>query len=257
MAELIEQTFHTPESAVLEVTVPVGDIDVETVDGEDTHIVVEGNEKMIELTEVRQEGNRIVVQLRGKKPFGITIQIGDLSFGSGGRLRVRARVPHGAAVEVANASADTKIRGRLRELDAKTASGDLMVRGEIEGDATVKTVSGDAILDRIYGSLAFTSVSGDVVVREVARDVEGKSVSGDVRIESTREGRVSVQSVSGDIEIGVPHGTNLDVDAGSVSGDLQSEIPLGSDPDSAGGEGPRLVLRGKTVSGDFRVMRAS
>ena len=127
-------------------------------------------------------------------------------------------MPHGAAVEVANASADTKIRGRIRELDTKTASGDLMVRGEVEGNATIKTVSGDAILDRIYGSLAFTSVSGDVVVREVGRDVEGKSVAGDVRIESTREGRVSVQSVSGDIEIGVSAGTNLDVDAGSVSG---------------------------------------
>ena len=40
-------------------------------------------------------------------------------------------------------------------------------------------------------------------------------------------------------------------------GELQSEIPLGSDPESAGGDGPRLVLRGKTVSGDFRVMRAT
>ena len=120
MPELIEQTFHTPDGAALEVKVPVGDIDIETVDGEDTHIVVEGNEKVLELTEVRQEGNRIVVELRGKKPFGITIQIGDLSFGST-RLRVRARIPHGAAVEIANASADTKIRGRLRELETKTA----------------------------------------------------------------------------------------------------------------------------------------
>jgi DUF4097 and DUF4098 domain-containing protein YvlB len=256
MPDLIEQTFHTPEAAALEINVPVGDIDIETVDGEDTHVVVEGNEKMVELTEVRQEGNRIVVELRGKKPFGITIQIGELSFGSS-RLRIRARVPHGAAVEVANASADTKIRGRLRELDSKTASGDLIVRGEIEMGATIKTVSGDVMLDRVWGSLAFTSVSGDVIVREVGRDVEGKSVSGDVRIESTREGRVSVQSVSGDIEIGVQHGTKLDVDAGSVSGELESEIPLGSDPGSAGGEGPTLVLRGKTVSGDFRVMRAS
>ena len=175
---------------------------------------------MLELTEIRQEGNRIVVELRGKKPLGITIQIGELSFGIRRPARVRARVPHGAEVEIANASADTKIREARRELETKTASGDLMVRGEVEGNATIKTVSGDAILDRIYGSLAFTSVSGDVVVREVGRrDVEGKSVSGDVRIESTREGRDrSVQSVSGDIEIGVQHGTNLDVDAGSVSG---------------------------------------
>jgi hypothetical protein len=42
-----------------------------------------------------------------------------------------------------------------------------------------------------------------------------------------------------------------------VSGDLESEVPLGSDPASGVGEGPTLVIRGKTVSGDFKVSRAS
>jgi DUF4097 and DUF4098 domain-containing protein YvlB len=149
-----------------------------------------------------------------------------------------------------------KLRGRLQSLESKSASGDLAVIGEIERDATVKTVSGDVRLDRVGGNLRFTTVSGDVLVRSVGRSVEGKAVSGDVRLESTREGNVAVQSVSGDIEVGVEPGTNLDVDAGSVSGDLDSEVPLGSDPTDGEGSGPTLVVRGKTVSGDFRVFRA-
>jgi hypothetical protein len=255
---MAEHRFHTPDPVELEVNVPVGEIDVETIDGDESVITVEGSEKMLELTEVTFDGRRMVVQLRGKKPFGITISIGDLSFGSGGRLHIRARVPHDSAAALATAAADMKLRGRVRSLESKSASGDLVVRGEIERDATVKTVSGDAILERIGGDFRFTSVSGDVLARSVGRSVEGKTVSGDARIESTREGSVTLQSVSGDIEVGVEAGTSLDVDAGSVSGDLSSEVPLGSEPDSGDdGGGPRLVVRGKTVSGDFRVFRAS
>jgi hypothetical protein len=251
-----EHRFHTPEPIEIEIKVPVGDVDVETIDGEESLITVEGTEKMLDQLIVEQQGRRIVVELRGKKPFGVTIMIGDLTWGSGGRLRVRARVPHGSQALLATAAADMKLRGRVRSLDSKSASGDLVVTGEIERDATVKTVSGDVRLERVGGELRFTTVSGDVLVRSVAKSVEGKAVSGDVRLESTREGTVTVQSVSGDIEVGVEAGTNLDVDAGSVSGDLSSEVPLGSEPGETEGSGPTLVLRGKTVSGDFRVFRA-
>jgi hypothetical protein len=251
-----EHRFHTPDPVEIEIKVPVGDVDVETIDGDESVITVEGSEKMLEQTVVEQQGRRLVVELRGKKPFGLTIMIGDLSWGSGGHLRVRARVPHGSQALFATAAADMKLRGRVRSLESKSASGDLVVTGEIEQDATVKTVSGDVRLERVGGELHFTTVSGDVLVRSVARSVEGKAVSGDVRLESTREGKVTVQSVSGDIEVGVEAGTNLDVDAGSVSGDLSSEVPLGSEPDAAESFGPTLVLRGKTISGDFRVFRA-
>ncbi|HET7567132.1 MAG TPA: DUF4097 family beta strand repeat-containing protein [Gaiellaceae bacterium] len=251
-----EQTFHTPLPLELDVNIPAGDVHVETVDGEQSTIVLDGDEKLLEHMVVEQEGNRLVVAFRGKKPFGITIAIGTFTFGSDG-IRVRARVPHGAAASVTTASADLTVQGRVRTLAVKTASGDVRLRGEVEQDADVKTVSGDAHLDRVGGDVRLQTVSGDGSLGSVGGSVEAKSVSGDLRVDSVREGTASFTSVSGDVEFGIAPGSLLDVDAGSVSGDLSSEVPLGSDPAALGGEdGPTVVLRGKTVSGDVKVFRA-
>ena len=250
-----EHRFHTPEPVELDVSIPAGGIEVTTSHGEESVVVVDGPEKLVEQTVVEQRGNRIVVQFRGQKPFGITIEIGGWTIGNE-KLRVRAQIPHASAAKFATASADMQVEGTLRELEAKTASGDLHVRGDIEGNATIKTVSGDAYLDRVAGDLSLNSVSGDLRVDEVNGSLQTKSVSGDVRIGNAAGREATFQSVSGDIEVGIAAGTNLDVDANSVSGDLNSEIPLGDD---VGGlePGPTLRVRGKTVSGDFRLVRAS
>jgi DUF4097 and DUF4098 domain-containing protein YvlB len=252
---MAEYRFDTPAPVELDVNVPIGDIDIETIDGDESFVTVTGSEKALAQMRVELEGNKLSVVLKGKNPFGISISIGDFSFGSGG-LQIKAKVPHSSVASIETATADMKLRGRYASVNAKSASGDLAVTGEIEGDANLKTVSGDVRIARIGGDLRGTTVSGDVSAGAVDGSVELKSVSGDVRFDSVREGTVNVQSVSGDIDVGVAPGTNLDVDAGSVSGDLTSEVPLGSEPGAAS-DGPTLVVRGKTISGDFRVFRAA
>lgn len=252
----MEHRFHTPLPLELDVQIPAGDIEVETVDGEESVVVVDGDEHLVEHVRVSYEGDRLAVSFRGKKPFGITVAIGSFTFGSQG-IRIRARIPHGATARIETASADATLAGRLRALELKTASGDLRLRGEVEGDARLKTVSGDVDVDRVGGDLVVQTISGDVSVDWVGGSVEAKSVSGDLRFESVREGEATFTSISGDVEFGIAAGSLLDVDAGSVSGDLSSDVPLATDPSVVGAGGPTVVMRGTTISGDVRVHRAA
>lgn len=251
-----EHDFQTPGLRGLEITIPAGDVDVTTIDGDESHVVVEGDDRLVEQTIVELRGEQLVVEFRGKRGMlGISISVGDFSFG-GGRLNVRARVPHGVKARIATASADMTLQGRFAGLETKTASGDLAVSGEIAGDAVVKTVSGDVRLGPVGGEIRIQSVSGDVGVRSVGGSLVAKSVSGDLRVESIRTGHAELTSISGDIEIGIAAGSSVDVDATSVSGDLSSDVPLASVPGEGEG-GPTVVVRGKTVSGDFKVARAA
>jgi hypothetical protein len=252
---MLEHTFPTPLPVTLDVSIPSGTIEVETVDGEQTSLVVDGDERMLEHVDVHHEGSRVVVKLRDKSKLGFSFSLGSV-FGSGG-IRVEARVPHGAGVRVKTASADTEVSGHLQTLEVNSVSGDVQVKGQVAEDATVKTVSGDVELERVAGDVVVQTVSGDLRARAVAGSVEAKSVSGDIRLDSLTAGDVRFNSVSGDIEIGIAQGSFLDVDAGSTSGDLASEVPLASEPPAGEvAESPTVVLRGRTVSGDVRVFRA-
>jgi DUF4097 and DUF4098 domain-containing protein YvlB len=253
---MIEQTFHTPLPLELEVAVPAGSIEVETSDSEESSIAVDGDEQMLENVEIRQDGHRLVVALRGKSKFGFVVAFGSHVFGNAG-LRVQARVPSGAGVKVKTASADTRIEGHVRALEVNTVSGDTRVRGEIDENASVKTVSGDVELGPVGGDLSVQSVSGDLRTERVGGSADTKSVSGDIRVDALTAGDVRFSSVSGDVELGIAQGSVLDVDAGSTSGDLSSEVPLASErPEGDEAAAPTIVLRGRTVSGDVRVFRA-
>ncbi len=246
-----EHRFQTPEKPALRVEVPSGQVEVRTVEGTESVVVVEGNERMVEDTTVELEGTTVVVKYRSGR-FGMSFRLGR-----GDSLRVTASIPHGAAARFSTASADVAVDGRLGTLSLSTASGDVTARGEIERDAEVKTVSGDVNIERVAGSLTCQTVSGDVEVGSVGGSVNAKSVSGDVRLSSLREGQTRFSSVSGDIEIGIATGSFLDVDAGSVSGRLMSDVPLAGAPSADGDGGPTVVVRGKTVSGNVKLRRAS
>ena len=168
-------------------------------------------------------------------------------------------------------SADVAGRGRFGTAKVNTTSGDVSL-GAVAGDANVKTVSGDLDVERVDGKANLSSVSGDLELGPVAGEisastvsgdlhvtsagssVNAKGVSGDVTVESVRRGEARLQSVSGDITLGVAAGARVWMDVSSMSGSTQSDL----EPDEAGAGGEvDLRIKANSASGDIRLQRAA
>jgi DUF4097 and DUF4098 domain-containing protein YvlB len=266
------ERYDTAEPVRLKLEVPSGRVRVETNDAPETTIELEpahddeASRELVEKARIEFRGGELSVEVPELRSFG-------LSFGRRGSVILRIQTPHGATAAIKTRSADIEARGRYARVDVNSTSGDIEV-AEVEGDAGFNTVSGDlragriggnaqlsavsgdAVLDSVGGRLRVNSVSGDVTVREAADSVKVESVSGDVQLDSVASGDVELNSISGDLRVGIKRGSRLGVDATAVSGDLDSDIELGSEQEAGGDDGPLVELRARTISGDLRITRA-
>jgi len=224
--------------------------------------------------------------------------LGDLlrsSIGGSNDVVVNVRVPDGAAIEVATGSGEITAEGRFGaasietssgdtslesvagDLDVRTKSGDVSAKevtgetritsasgdvrcGHLAGPVTVKTASGDVTVESARGALSVQTASGDIRAGELATGCELKSASGDQRVDRLIAGRARLETVSGDLTVGIARSTVVAVDAETVSGDLFSEIELDPDGPPTGdwdhGDVQRVELKARTVSGDVNIRRA-
>jgi DUF4097 and DUF4098 domain-containing protein YvlB len=269
------ETFDTPGEVTLDLRVAQGRVDLETVPrGTTTEVELDarGNddevrelleEARIEARE-RQGGYEVVVHIEDRRRVGF-------GFWRKVEARLKIRAPEGAKVQFEGASADVRGRGRFGSLEADSASGDIEfdeVAGDtnvnaasgdvtvrsIDGVAEVNTASGDVELGRVGGELVAKAASGDVRVDDAGAGVKIRTASGDQRIGGVTAGSVELQSMSGDISVGIRQGSNVWVDARAMSGDLSSELELGDEQPAD--DAPLVELRAASMSGDVSVVRA-
>ncbi|GAB2444873.1 DUF4097 family beta strand repeat-containing protein [Streptosporangium sandarakinum] len=157
----------------------------------------------------------------------------------------------GAEAGVQTSSGDIRLRELRGEAEITTSSGDVRL-GAAHGDTTVRSGSGDITVETSAASFRTRSTSGEVTVGTAGDLVEVHSSSGDVEVGAVTRGRVSVDSVSGDVRIGVADGVSAWLDVSTVSGDLRSGL---EEADRPGDEAPRTEIRVKTVSGDISLVR--
>ena len=243
------ETFPVHGPLQLVVRIPSGDVTVETADTPEATVSLEplngAAEKALDDVTIEFSGDRLVVD------HGSGVRLGLIMRSPSFRVAIRA--PHDSALEVGTVSADVRADGSFASLDAKTVSGDLSI-GDIARDASVKSVSGEVKLRKVAGTVSVNTVCGDVKVAEAARGANVKTVSGDQSIDSITEGAAQLQSVSGDIRVGIQQGSGVWFDVRSTSGKTVSELEPAEGPAA---DCPSVELRAKAVSGDIRIVRAA
>ena len=169
-------------------------------------------------------------------------------------------------VAVAQADGSLKIRTAKGDISVRLASGQLMLESESgdievgasEREARLHTASGDIQVGSLAGTLDAATASGDLTLREARGECRIASRSGDVEVESVREGKLDIETMSGDVQIGVSPGSRVSVDTETRTGDLRSRIPLAAEPavDESDAASPLVSLKIRTMTGDVSIARS-
>jgi hypothetical protein len=271
--------FDTPGHVRLDLEIPFGRVEIESVTSDSTHVSLEGNESV---TRELVDNARVEMRRRGDG-YEVVVEVKHrgfmLSIGRTPEIRLRVNCPTGSDATVRTKSADVEARGVYGAFEVKTASGDVSVE-EVQRDGRFKSASGDVSVDQVGGQLQVQTASGDVAVqrargdviaqlvsgdlwvRDAGASVHANTVSGDQRIDAIVNGTLEAHAVSGDVHVGVRRGSRVYVDANTVSGSTSSELdlseaPAGSADDDADENAPLVEVRAKTVSGDIAIVRAA
>lgn len=255
--------FPTSEPITLHVDVPAGRIVIRAADRDETQ-----------------------VEVRPMRPADADYAAGFLVDLSGGTLTVKCPegpgwlrrtpeievavdLPTGSNVVAKSAAADITASGRLAEVKATSASGDITVEhaadvrlrsasGDVscdvtEGTANVESMSGEVRLGRVRDAVIVKTASGDTEIGEAGADVTAKTASGDLEIRRMARGRLQANAASGDIIVGVVHGPAVWLDVSSLTGKVTSHLERGGEP----GEGEESIeISARTLSGDITITKA-
>ncbi|TAM58191.1 MAG: hypothetical protein EPN49_13455 [Rhodanobacter sp.] len=170
----------------------------------------------------------------------------------------------GGSIVVNTVSGKARINARTPSLKIDSISGGIEQAGHAER-ADLQTVSGDILAPALGSEARLQTVSGHVQAAGGPwRKLTLSSVSGDVQLAGklASDGHLGIDSMSGDVQLQLPADTTGALHASSFSGDLRSDFGT---PQKSG-HGPGVTLdtrlgtgRGRidieTFSGDLRIRR--
>lgn len=155
-------------------------------------------------------------------------------------------------IRVSTASGDVRgERFSCRALDVDTASGSVRIDGEADQDVSCSTASGDVFVSGSAKSVSCNTASGNVGCKAAKLDTfQAETASGSIVLEVSNAATlrdVSLDTMSGDMRVALPAGTQVDVDFSSMSGQMRTDTSGGGLVLADGG----IRIEAGSASGDL------
>ncbi|KOU66047.1 DUF4097 domain-containing protein [Streptomyces sp. NPDC060334] len=242
-------------------------LEIAEVDGPPLHVVHEAGVLTLSYEDLPWNGSQGIKEWFESKPWK------SWSGGDGRKawersVTVTLTVPASTSVQLAAVSATAFVSGISADIDVNGVSGDTTLVG-LSGKVKVNTVSGAVEAQSVTGGLGFHSVSGGLTVVDGAGgNVRADSVSGDMLIDLALDPiapspvDISLNSVSGQVAIRLPHPADARVEANTATGGVSNAF---EDLRVSGQFGAKRItgtlgagtgtLRATTVSGAIALLR--
>ena len=208
----------------------------------------DGDDILIKVKVPRKGGRGIDSDLSIHVPQGSSIDVGTVS----ADIEV-SDVKGEQSLHTVSGDVDTEYNGA--EISAESVSGDVEIQGDkSDGEVRANSVSGDVTVFRASGEIYAGSVSGDLVVDEGDySDAELNTVNGEILFTAklSEKGRMSIESVNGDVDIVFDGKLHADVDIETLNGDIDN--CFGPDARRVSKWGPGMELSFKAGDGSGRL----
>jgi len=278
--------FDTPTPISATVDIIAGDIRVIASDRADTVVVVRPRDESNELDVKTAAQTRVDYaegKLTVKSPKPLQVYFSSKS----ATVDVTVELPSGSHLRGTTAHGDLVCEGILGDCSFRTYDGDISLyqtasvrlttmngritvdrvagdahvtgSGEVQltevgGAANVKNLNGPSWIGQAGGAVHVNSADGDITIERAGPEVVARTANGSVRLSDVAQGSAVLQSASGEIEVGIHHGTAAWLDVKSSSGTVRNELESGSGP-----EGPEqtVQVKARTWAGDIVIRRAT
>jgi DUF4097 and DUF4098 domain-containing protein YvlB len=253
--EDVDRSLAVDPEGMVEIFNPRGEIEVYGWDRAEVRVVGELDD-LAERLRFEVHGNTTIIR--------VELPERNVNWGDGSELEIY--LPATSMLKIDGVSAEVEVEGVAGAIAIRTITGDVEVQG-IRSRTQINTVSGDVEVMEGTGSLTVVTTTGDCKAELDATSVSIDTMSGAVELElgafdtlnlssvsGTLEvegrlnpaGRVSAQSVDGDIELRFGGPVNAQIRARTVAGgEIDNEL---TEDEPATLSSSQLLL--ETTSGD-------